>query len=259
MIGRMIKVLVADDQALLRAGLTALLGAEPDLSVIGEAADGAEAVELALRLHPDVVLMDVEMPGLDGIGATRRLRAAGSRARVLVVTTFGHDAYVYRALRAGANGFLLKATPPERLPAAVRAVAAGETVLDPAVTARLVEHFLTRPELDTAALRPLEQLTERERQVLRLLARGLSNVEMGRELCLSDATVKSHVTRMLGKLGVGTRVQAVVLAYETGLVRPGDHGRTEGTPNGVGPVTFERRSAPRAGLRSAPCVLPHDS
>jgi DNA-binding NarL/FixJ family response regulator len=219
-----IKVLIADDQALLRGGLRAMLDAEPDIEVVAEADDGARAVDEALRTHPDVVLMDVRMPGVDGIEATRRLLAAGSRAKVLVVTTFDHDAYVYRALRAGASGFLLKATSPDRLAAAVRTVAAGESLLDPAVTQRLVEHFLARPDLDEASTRPLEQLTERELQVLRLLARGLSNAEMGRELYLSEATIKSHVTRMLGKLGVRTRVQAVVLAYETGLVRPGQSG-----------------------------------
>jgi DNA-binding NarL/FixJ family response regulator len=219
-----IKVLIADDQAMLRGGLRAILDVEDDLEVVGEAGDGAEAVDAALRLHPDVVLMDIRMPGLDGLEATTRLLAAGSRARVLVVTTFDMDEYVFRALRAGASGFLLKAAPPARLAGAVRTVAGGEAVFDPAVTRRLVEHFLERPDLDEDARRPLEELTERERDVLRLLARGLSNAEMGRELFLSELTVKSHVTRILGKLGVRSRVQAVILAYETGLVRPGDPG-----------------------------------
>lgn len=220
----MIKVLIADDQALLRGGLRAMLDAEEDLEVVAEAGDGAEAVELALRTHPDVVLMDVRMPRLDGIEATRRLLAAGSRARVLVVTTFDLDEYAFQALRAGAAGFLLKATAPGALVAAVRTVAAGDALLDPAVTRRLVEHFLARPEPDEDTRRRLEDLTEREREVLLLLARGMTNDEMGERLFLSPATVKSHVTRILGKLGVRSRVQAVVLAYETGLVRPGDPG-----------------------------------
>ena len=217
----MIRVLIADDQALLRGGVRAMLEAERDIAVVGEAADGAEAVEEALRTHPDVVLMDVHMPRLDGIEATRRLLAAGSAARVLVVTTFDLDAYVFRALKAGAAGFLLKATPPGRLADAVRTVAAGESLLDPALTRRLVEHFLARPEFDEEAQRPLADLTERERHVLRALARGLSNAEIAAELFLSETTVKTHITRMLGKLGVRSRVQAVVLAYETGLILPG--------------------------------------
>lgn len=217
----MIRVLIADDQTLLRAGVRAMLEAEDDLEVVGEAADGAEAVEEALRTHPDVVLMDVHMPRLDGIEATRRLVAAGSRARILVVTTFDLDEYVFRALKAGAAGFLLKATSPGQLADAVRTVAAGESLLDPALTHRLVEHFLGRPEFDEEAQQRLADLTDRERHVLRSLARGLSNAEIGAALFLSEATVKSHISRMLGKLGVRSRVQAVVLAYETGLVRPG--------------------------------------
>lgn len=217
----MIKVLVADDQAMLRGGLRAMLDAEPDIAIAGEVEDGAAAVEEALRLHPDVVLMDIQMPKLDGIEATRRLLAAGSQARVLVLTTFGLDEYVFRALRAGASGFLLKTTSPDRLADAVRTVAGGEALLDPEVTRRMVEHFLARPEFDEAAHARLDELTDREREVLGLLARGMGNAEMGKELFLSEATVKSHVTRMLGKLGVRSRVQAVILAYETGLVRPG--------------------------------------
>jgi DNA-binding NarL/FixJ family response regulator len=216
-----IRVLIADDQTLLRGGVRAMLEAEADLEVVGEAADGAEAVEQALRTHPDVVLMDVHMPRLDGIEATRRLLAAGSRARILVVTTFDLDEYVFRALKAGAAGFLLKATSPGQLADAVRTVAAGESLLDPALTRRLVEHFLARPDFDEEAQQRLAAVTDRERHVLRSLARGLSNAEIGAELFLSEATVKSHVTRMLGKLGVRSRVQAVVLAYETGLIRPG--------------------------------------
>jgi DNA-binding NarL/FixJ family response regulator len=218
---RPIRVLIADDQALLRGGLRAMLEADPAFEVVGEAEDGAAAVELALRTHPDVVLMDVRMPRLDGIEATRRLLAAGSRARVLVITTFDLDEYAYEALRAGASGFLLKATAPGVLVDAVRTVAAGESMLDPQVTRRLVEHYLARPEPDADTARRLAELTEREREVLLLLARGLSNEEMGERLFLSPATVKSHVTRILGKLDVRSRVQAVILAYETGLVRPG--------------------------------------
>ena len=220
----MTKVLIADDQVLLRGGLRAMLEAEGDIEVVAEAGDGAEAVDEALRTHPDVILMDVRMPKLDGIEATRRLLAAGSRARVLVITTFDLDEYVFEALRAGAAGFLLKAAPPGTLVQAVRTVSAGESLLDPSVTRRLVEHFLARPQPDEDTQRRLDDLTERAREVLVLLARGMSNDEMGERLFLSPATVKSHVTRILGKLGVRSRVQAVVLAYETGLVRPGDPG-----------------------------------
>jgi DNA-binding NarL/FixJ family response regulator len=218
----MIKVVVADDQALLRGGLRAMLEAADDITVVGEAADGAEAVEVVLATHPDVVLMDVRMPKLDGIEATRRLAAAGSRARVLVVTTFDLDEYVLQALRAGASGFLLKATPPDRLTDAVRTVADGESLLDPAVTRRLIERFLGAPEADPDVQGRLGELTDREKHVLRLLTRGMSNAELGRELFISEATAKSHVTRLLGKLGVRSRVQAVVLAYEAGVVRPGE-------------------------------------
>ncbi len=217
----MIKVLIADDQALLRGGLRAMLEAEPDIEVVAEAADGAEAVDEAVRTHPDVILMDVRMPCLDGIEATRRILAAGSRARILVITTFDLDEYAYQALRAGASGFLLKATPPGSLVAAVRTVAGGESMLDPTVTHRLVDHFMARPQPDPDTKRRLDELTERELEVLHLLVRGLSNEEMGEQLFLSPATVKSHVTRILGKLGVRGRVQAVILAYESGLVRPG--------------------------------------
>ena len=219
----MIKLLIADDQALLRGGLRAILEAEDDLEVIAEAADGVAAVDETLRTHPDVVLMDIRMPRLDGLEATRRLLAAGSRARVLVITTFDRDEYVYRALRVGASGFLLKSAPAERLTEAVRTVATGESLLDPVITTRLVEHFLARPDFDPELRKRLDGLTPREGEILALLARGLSNAEMGRELFLSDTTIKSHVTRMLSKLGVNSRVQAVVLAYETGLIRPGAH------------------------------------
>jgi DNA-binding NarL/FixJ family response regulator len=219
---RPLKVVVADDQAIVRGGVRAMLEAAGDIEVVGEAEDGGQAVELVLRAHPDVVVMDVRMPNVDGIEATRRLMSAGSRARVLMLTTFDLDEYVFQAMRAGAAGFLLKATPSDRLAEAVRIVAAGEALLDPLITRRLVEHFLAQPSTDPDRQRPLDTLTEREREILRLLARGLSNAEMGERLFLSETTVKSYVTRLLGKLDVRTRVQAVVLAYETGLVRPGE-------------------------------------
>lgn len=212
---------MAEDEALVRGGLVALLELEPDMELAGEAEDGAAAVEGVLRTHPDVVLMDVRMPKLDGIEATRRILAAGSRARVVMVTTFDQDEYVYRALQAGASGFLLKALAPERLAASIRTIAGGESVLDPVLTRRLIEEYLVRPEPDSRLAARLEDLTEREREVWLLLAQGKSNAEMGGELFLSDATVKSHVTRLLSKLGVRSRVGAVVLAYESGLVRPG--------------------------------------
>lgn len=216
---------MAEDEALVRGGLVALLELEPDMELAGEAEDGAAAVEGVLRTHPDVVLMDVRMPGLDGIEATKRILAAGSKARIVMVTTFDQDEYVYRALRAGASGFLLKALAPERLAASIRTIAGGESVLDPMLTRRLIEEYLVRPEPDSRLARRLEDLTEREREVWALLAQGMSNAEMGTELFLSDATIKSHVTRLLSKLGVRSRVGAVVLAYESGLVRPG--GRRE--------------------------------
>ncbi|WP_121257297.1 response regulator [Solirubrobacter pauli] len=217
----MLKVFVAEDEALVRGGLVALLELEADMELAGEASDGAAAVEGVLRTHPDVVLMDVRMPALDGIEATKRILAAGSKARIVMVTTFDQDEYVYRALQAGASGFLLKALAPERLAAAIRTIASGESVLDPALTRRLIEEYLVRPEPDARLAARLEDLTDREREVWLLLAEGKSNAEMGRDLFLSDATVKSHVTRLLSKLGVRSRVGAVVLAYESGLVRPG--------------------------------------
>ncbi|HEX2071417.1 MAG TPA: response regulator transcription factor [Thermoleophilaceae bacterium] len=218
----MIKVLVADDQALVRGGLVAMLGAQDDIDVVGEAADGGEAADRAIELRPDVVLMDIRMPRVDGIEATRRIAVHGEGApRVLVLTTFDLDEYVYEALRAGAAGFLLKDTPPERLADAVRTVAAGEALLAPALTRRLVERFVRLPPPDAVRRERFGELTERELEVLGLVARGLSNAEVGAELFLSEATVKTHVTRILSKLGVRDRVQAVVLAYESGLVAPG--------------------------------------
>jgi DNA-binding NarL/FixJ family response regulator len=215
-----IKVLVADDQALLRAGLRALIEAEDDLRVVGEAGDGVEAVDVALATHPDVVLMDIRMPNLDGITATRRLLAAGSRARILMLTTFDADEYVVDAFRNGAAGFLLKDGPPDQLAAAVRTVAAGDALLAPALTSRLIEEYVgTAPQQQLHGR--LHELTERELEVLEQLAAGKSNAEIGEALFLSEATVKTHLTRVLAKLGLKSRVQAVVFAYESGLVRPG--------------------------------------
>jgi len=218
----MIKILIADDHALMRGGLRGILDAQPDMEVVGEADDGGQAVEEALRLRPDVVIMDIRMPNVDGIEATRRLTAAGAGApRILVLTTFDLDEYVFEALRAGAGGFMLKDAPPGQLAEAVRTVAAGDSLLAPAVTKRLVERFVRHPPPDAVRRERFDELTDRELEVLTLITRGLSNAEIGGELFLSEATVKTHVTRVLSKLGVRDRVQAVVLAYETGLVEPG--------------------------------------
>ena len=219
----MIRVLIADDHELMRNGLRAILDAQQDIEVVGEAEHGALAVENAIRLHPDVVIMDIRMPRLDGIEATKRLALQGEKApKVLVLTTFDLDEYVYQALRAGAAGYLLKDTPPRQLAEAVRTIAAGESLLAPAVTKRLIERYVSRPPGDTARRERFAELTERELEVLQLITRGLSNAEIGARLFLSEATVKTHVTRILSKLGVRDRVQAVVLAYETGLVQPGE-------------------------------------
>jgi len=215
-----IRILLADDQDLVREGLRMLLDAEDDLEVVGEAGDGKEALAEIRRLDPDVVLMDVRMPELDGIEATSRIAATGSSARVLVLTTFDLDEYVYRALRAGASGFLLKDASREQLVGAVRTVARGEALLAPAVTRRLIEDFCRGPEPGAVPERAAA-LSERELDVLRLLARGLSNAEIAEELVLGETTVKSHVARVLQKLGLRDRVQTVVFAYESGLVRPG--------------------------------------
>jgi DNA-binding NarL/FixJ family response regulator len=213
-------VLIADDQALMRGGFRMILDAEPDIEVLGEAIDGADAVRGFQRLHPDVVVMDVRMPTMDGIEATRRITASDPAARVLMLTTFDLDEYVYDALRAGASGFLLKDRPPEELVQAVRVVAAGDALLAPTVTRRLIEEFALRPGA-RAAPAALEQLTDREREVLVLMARGRSNAEIAGDLFVAETTVKTHVGRVLHKLGLRDRAQAVVLAYESGLVQPG--------------------------------------
>jgi DNA-binding NarL/FixJ family response regulator len=218
-----IRVAVVDDQALVRAGFRMICEAEDDLTVVGDACDGIEALELVPRALPDVVLMDIRMPRLDGVETCRQLTAQGSVARVLMLTTFDLDDYVYAALRAGASGFLLKDTPPEQLIAAVRIVAGGDALLAPSITRRLIETFASgAPKTDpTLSMPGFDQLTEREVEVLRLMARGLSNAEVAETLFLGEATVKTHVGRVLMKLGLRDRVQAVVAAYESGLVTPG--------------------------------------
>jgi DNA-binding NarL/FixJ family response regulator len=219
-----LSVLIVDDQALVRTGFRMILDAEEDIDVAGEAADGQEAVAEAQRLQPDVVLMDVRMPVLDGIEATRRLLADGGMdAKVVMLTTFDMDEYVYDALRAGASGFLLKDVPPEQLVAGIRAVAKGDALLAPSVTRRVIEEFVRRPPSSVQTLPPeLAELTPRELEVLKLIARGLSNAEIAKELFVSETTVKTHVAHVLMKLDVRDRVQAVVLAYETGLAGAGD-------------------------------------
>jgi DNA-binding NarL/FixJ family response regulator len=219
------RIVVVDDQALVRTGFAMIIGAEPDLEVVGEAGDGLEALTVVASTRPDVVLMDIRMPTLDGVEATRRLTApeVAHRTRVLILTTFDLDDYVFTALRAGASGFLLKDTPPEELIRAVRVVAGGDALIDPGVTRRLIEEFsqLAGEATPTEAPPALDSLTDRELEVLRAMARGLSNAEIAEELYVSETTVKTHVGRVLMKLHLRDRVQAVVLAYEVGLVRPG--------------------------------------
>jgi len=224
MTGERISVVLADDQALVRAGFRALLDAQPDIVVVGEAADGDEAVRLALEHRPNVVLMDIRMPGTDGLEATRLIAAEPGLAatRVVVLTTFDLDEYVYAALAAGASGFLLKDVSPEQLTAAVMLVRSGDALLAPSITRRLVERFAGRGQEESVVHRDLAALTPREREVLQMLARGLSNAELAAAFQLSEATVKTHVARILGKLQLRDRVQAVVVAYETGLVAPGE-------------------------------------
>jgi DNA-binding NarL/FixJ family response regulator len=216
-----IRVLVVDDQELVRAGFVKLLEPEEDLRVVGEAGDGAEAMEAAARIRPDVILMDIRMPRLDGIEATRRIRAGQNPPRVLVLTTYDLDEYVFEALKAGASGFLLKDAPADQLVAGIRVVAAGDALLAPAVTKRLIEEFARRPTPPPEGPAELVDLTVREREILTLMARGLTNSEIAGELVVGESTVKTHVGNVLSKLDLRDRVQAVVLAYETGLVRPG--------------------------------------
>jgi DNA-binding NarL/FixJ family response regulator len=218
----MTRVVVADDQDLVRSGLAMVLDAR-GVEVVGEAADGRQAVDVVRRTTPDVVLMDIRMPVLDGIAATRELTALGLPTRVLVLTTYDLDGYVYDALHAGAAGFLLKATPPDRLVAGIETVAAGESLLAPSLTRRLIEDHVRRPAPADGVPERLRVLTERELEVFTLIARGLSNEAICTRLVVAEATVKTHVNRVLAKLGARTRVELVVLAYETGLVRPGEH------------------------------------
>lgn len=215
-----IRVLIADDQALIRGGFRMILDAQDDIEVVGEAIDGRDAVELFRRLGPEVVVMDVRMPSMDGIEATRRLTAADPPAHVLILTMFDLDEYVFEALRAGASGFLLKDRPPEELVDAVRVVASGDALLSPSVTRRLIEEFAKRGDAPTPP-RELDDLTDREREVLVLMGQGLSNTEITERLFVAETTVKTHVGHVLQKLRLRDRVQAVVLAYESGLVQPG--------------------------------------
>jgi DNA-binding NarL/FixJ family response regulator len=217
-----VRVLIADDQALVRAGFRMILDADPEIEAVGEAGNGLEALEEIRRTRPDVVLMDIQMPELDGLEATRRILAAPERApRIVILTTFDLDEYVYEALRAGASGFLLKDTPPEQLVAAIHVVASGDALLSPAVTRRVIEEFVRRPA-PRAVAPAVADLTARELEVLGLMARGLSNAEIASELVVGETTVKTHVARVLMKLGLRDRVQAVVLAYESGLAQPGE-------------------------------------
>ena len=222
----MIRILLVDDQALVRAGFRMILDAEPEMEVVGEASDGREAIDQVRALRPEIVLMDIRMPELDGLEATRRILASGDEApKILMLTTFDLDEYVYEALRAGASGFLLKDTPPEQLVAAIEVISQGEALLSPTITRRVISEFVkgTGPK-PQAQFPRLQDLTAREREVLTLIARGLSNAEIAKTLFVSETTVKTHVARILMKLGLRDRVQAVVLAYESGIVQPGEHG-----------------------------------
>ena len=218
----MIRVLVADDQALVRGSFRLLVDTDPGLQVIGEAATGAEAIEIATRDKPDVLLMDIRMPVMDGIAATRQITASEQTAgvRVLILTTFDLDDYVYGALRAGASGFLLKDTPPADLLTAIRVIAAGDALLAPAVTRRLIAEFTRRPQPGQHPVTALDGVTDREREVLTLIGRGLSNAEIAQALHITMATAKTHISRLLAKLGARDRAQLVIVAYETGLIQP---------------------------------------
>jgi DNA-binding NarL/FixJ family response regulator len=220
--GPTVRVVLVDDEAMVRVGLRMVLTAEPDLEVVGEASDGAAAEQVAEETRPDVVLMDIRMPGVDGLEGARRVLAAVPETRVVMLTTFDEDAYVEAALRAGVSGFLLKVAPPERLIDAVRTVASGGGLLDPTVTLRVIESFANTSPLRTQPAAELAALTEREKDVLRLIAKGMSNAEIAAQLYVGEATVKTHVSGVLTKLGLRDRVQAVVAAYESGLVRPGE-------------------------------------
>lgn len=216
-----IRVLIVDDQALVRAGFRMILDAQPDIQVVGEAEDGLKAIDATRSLRPDVVLMDIRMPGLDGIEATRRLTAAGLEARIVILTTYDLDEYVFDALAAGATGFLLKHVPPEELVRGIRIAAGGESLLAPSVTRRLIEEFARHRSPVPVPSKELDSLTDRERDVLKLLARGLSNPEIAADLHVGEATVKTHVAHVLDKLDLRDRVQAVIFAYEVGLIKPG--------------------------------------
>ena len=230
-----IRVVVADDQALVRAGFRKILEADPEIEVVAEAHDGLEAVDASRRLGPDVVLMDIRMPKMDGLEATRRLLDGATAAtHVLILTTFGLNKYVYGALRAGASGFLLKDAPPEELLAAVRIVARGDALLAPAITRVVIEEFARKPVVRRELAAKLEELTDREREVFSLLARGLSNQDIAKILVVTDGTVKTHVAHVLRKLGLRDRVQAVIYAYESGLVQPGASERDQGDSDRIG-------------------------
>jgi DNA-binding NarL/FixJ family response regulator len=220
-----IRVLLADDEHLVRSGFRLILESEHDIQVIGEAANGVEAVDAATRLDPDVILMDVQMPQMSGLAATRQITALGrtESSRVIILTTFDLDEYVFEALRAGASGFLLKRAPADDLVSGIRVVAAGDALLAPSVTRRLINHFASRPPPSSEDLAPLRELTEREREVFELIAQGLSNSEIADRLFLTEGTVKTHVKHIFEKLEVRDRTQAVILAYEVGVVRPGTH------------------------------------
>jgi DNA-binding NarL/FixJ family response regulator len=217
-----VRVVIADDQSMVRAGFRSLLDSEPDIEVVGEAGDGSQTVEAVRRFGPDVALVDIRMPIMDGLEATKRIVESGSATRIIILTTFDLDEYVYKGLHAGASGFLLKEAPPEQLIAAIHVVAEGEAVLAPAVTRRVVEAFNQLPARQDELHDALETLTAREREVLTLLARGYSNAELAEHLVVSEATAKTHVRHVLGKLGLRDRVHAVVFAYESALVRPGE-------------------------------------